>query len=273
MKVILPHCQGKYIAACEGDDYWTDPNKLQTQVDFLESNPDYVISCHNAFIIDEQGNTIEESKLPECHQRDFSGEELILSQAWVLTNTWVYRNVDMGFPKERFNVTNGDTFFLSQIGTYGKSHYHTDIQPAAYRVHTGGVWSTISETARLDSRINTWFWLYKYYSRTQQPKYARYYWDRFMYDIYTKLSSEAGKGLDAFPPEFIALDSSKEVATTETLIRGQIDQIKQLQHQLDSAQKHNNSLEKQLRDLKQSASYRLGDGLLAPLKKLKKSKP
>lgn len=47
----LDECNGKYIAFCEGDDYWTDPYKLQKQVDFLDSNPDYALVCTNKKVL------------------------------------------------------------------------------------------------------------------------------------------------------------------------------------------------------------------------------
>lgn len=48
--LITQQCKGKYIAICEGDDYWIDCNKLQLQVDFLETHPDYTMYLHNAII-------------------------------------------------------------------------------------------------------------------------------------------------------------------------------------------------------------------------------
>lgn len=49
-KIMNEACRGKYIAICEGDDYWIDPLKLQKQVDFMESNPEYTLCASNGFI-------------------------------------------------------------------------------------------------------------------------------------------------------------------------------------------------------------------------------
>lgn len=49
----MAHCSGEYIAFCEGDDYWTAPNKLQMQVDFLEAHPEYSGCYHSVQVVDE----------------------------------------------------------------------------------------------------------------------------------------------------------------------------------------------------------------------------
>ena len=60
--IQIPRAQGKYIAFCEGDDYWTDENKLQIQYDFMEKHPEYSICCHAYNMVDKEGNLIEERR-------------------------------------------------------------------------------------------------------------------------------------------------------------------------------------------------------------------
>ena len=83
-----------------------------------------VISGHDAVIVDQMNYLLKVSKLPDVHKRDYSAIELQCGQAWILTMSWMYRNVVEEFAPERNSVRNGDTFFLSILGEYGGSHYH-----------------------------------------------------------------------------------------------------------------------------------------------------
>lgn len=180
--------EGKYIAVCEGDDYWTDIEKISKQVAYLELHPSVVISGHDAKVIDEYGNTIQESKLPEKHKRDYGSNELVLDKAWILTLTYVFRNIDLTEVPERRMVKNGDKFFISLIGNFGSSHYHKDIESACYRIHSGGVWSKQSVKTKLEMQLNTIFWLYKYYDREGRVDVAEFFWVKYLKLVFYRSS-------------------------------------------------------------------------------------
>ncbi len=73
---LLPRAKGRFLAWCEGDDYWTDPYKLQKQYDFLSGHPDYALCVHRAVKHDLRRGG--ESFFPDISEdRDYSPEEII----------------------------------------------------------------------------------------------------------------------------------------------------------------------------------------------------
>lgn len=90
-----PRAKGKYIAVCEGDDYWIDENKLQMQVDFLENNPEYGM-CYTNFNIYYQNKKKFEYDLfttqPVKFLKEYESlEQWILKKGYIAPMTWVYR--------------------------------------------------------------------------------------------------------------------------------------------------------------------------------------
>ncbi len=171
--ILFPAAKGKYIALCEGDDYWTDPLKLQKQVEFLEKNEHYVLTGHNASIIDDQGNLIQEKKNTSLTKDvDFTKEDLKKGK-FHLTLTLVFRNIKLPYNDKLRKVGNGDKVLVSLLGQYGKGRYMEDITPAVYRVHSGGAWSLLNEYARQKMREKTAIALKNYYSEDEDV--AGYY--------------------------------------------------------------------------------------------------
>lgn len=135
--LVTKKCTGKYIAICEGDDYWTDTLKLQKQIDFLEMHPDYSMCFHRATIL-----KMEETKcFLECDDivdREYNPNELFLKwkvpTASMVFNRKVYEINNKG----RERVLNADIVLVLNCASVGKIYGMSD-KMSVYRVHKEGV--------------------------------------------------------------------------------------------------------------------------------------
>jgi len=144
MKFNFPRAQGKYIALCEGDDYWTDPLKLQKQVDFLEKNCSYVACFTNAKDIDEiWGKEIKYYEFEE--NKVYNSKDVIENGGGLFpTASLVFRNEIKVWPDWMFNHKSGDRalgLMLADIGEF----YLLNETTSVYRRHDGGIHSSIRE--------------------------------------------------------------------------------------------------------------------------------
>ena len=165
----LTSARGKYIAICEGDDYWNDNTKLQRQFDFLENNPDFILCFHNAKIVDAQGKLVAESKLRTIHKQSQNQDSLVTG-AFIPTLTCMFRNRGLDqLPEDFRKVTNADTFLFSWLGQQGSAAYLPEINDAMYRVHSGGLWSNRDNISQLDANRQTLQTLYQHIDDAWKP--------------------------------------------------------------------------------------------------------
>jgi glycosyltransferase involved in cell wall biosynthesis len=161
-------CNGKYIALCEGDDFWTDPYKLQKQVDFLEANSSYVICCHYTRVINENEKTLYVHPKPVPLEHSYL-DLLSGKQEETKTATLLYRNVPeihQLFARSWFyNCYAGDKIFkLFATHSTGQKIYVMPEVMSCYRNHWGGVWSMIDPKVRMERMISDFNLIIKNFS-------------------------------------------------------------------------------------------------------------
>jgi glycosyltransferase involved in cell wall biosynthesis len=140
----FPRARGKYIALCEGDDYWTDPLKLQKQVEFLEGNEDHSMSCHaSKMIVDNNTDNYEFSKMSDKDE-SYSIQEFLLplSKNRIRTESVIFRNKFIeNYPEWARKVVVGDFPLFLILASKGKIRYINEVM-SVYRKHAGGVWTS-----------------------------------------------------------------------------------------------------------------------------------
>jgi glycosyltransferase involved in cell wall biosynthesis len=138
----FPRARGKYTALCEGDDYWTDPGKLQRQVDYLDTHTEAAGCFTDCSIVDEAGAEIKPrpfwcNNYAQSYNQSSCLLTLISSYG---TATLLFRStvIEAGFPD--YFLKAGSDFLLDLAIT---EHGSLDCLPgftSAYRLHKGGIW-------------------------------------------------------------------------------------------------------------------------------------
>ncbi len=136
----LSTVESEYVALLDGDDFWTDENKLQKQVDFLDANKDYSICFHKTEVF-FQDNSVEPSIWPVKLKEDSTFEDL-KRENYIPANSVVYRwNFKKGQLRKVFpnNIVPGDYYLHLLIAKEGKIRLINKVM-SKYRRHENGAW-------------------------------------------------------------------------------------------------------------------------------------
>ncbi|MCU7618706.1 glycosyltransferase [Chryseobacterium sp. PBS4-4] len=148
--VLLSNLEGKYVAALECDDYWTDPFKLQKQIDFLEENQNFVLCGH---LVDKLNFNVK-IEISEILSQPLSFTQADLFKNHIPTLSAVFRNKFNKIPEELSISPSGDFIIWSFLGQFG-DFYLMNEKMAVYREHQGGTWSGVSLVKKIKNSVIT----------------------------------------------------------------------------------------------------------------------
>ena len=178
----------EYIAFCEGDDYWVGNNKLQRQVDFLDSNYDYSLCFHNAFLL-RQGISLNE-KFRKYKKNTYSTKDVILENwlsptASILFRSEVLRKKPLPLAKE--GILNRDLLLVFNASLVGKL-YCIDEVMSVYRCNVKG--GATDNIKNISQRYKNYIIYLNYINKKTNFKYVGYVYLRMGYILLAYFKSK-----------------------------------------------------------------------------------
>ena len=241
----------KYIAICEGDDYWTDPHKLQTQVDFLESNPDVGLCYTDYSRANKDLRIISSACFSNGLKRPSSFKEHLLAQGYIAPMTWVYRR-DV---REQMDIPRGfaDWSFALALAFFHYSRVgYIDSNTAVHVIHPD------SASHQTDPKKK---FLYEYRVFKEQVFFAERYGEE---SLATRIKFEKFLSLLPFALRVGNKDFLQEAEAFFSSKGACFEDICKLAGRV-------NDYRREIRKARSSKSYRLGSALLKPFRKLIKN--
>lgn len=189
LKEAVEATGAKYIALCEGDDYWTDPLKLQKQVDFLEQNPDFSLCATNVINLLPDGTKIEPIFNVKNSRVSPIKEVILRGGAFLSTCTLVFKSSDFfSMPVEAKKLHVGDyplQIYLTHIGKTMIINALTSV----YRLQSAGSWTqrnieNFSNRSVINKNIQNEKNLFETMDRVTGMKYHKYFRKRENLTLY-----------------------------------------------------------------------------------------
>lgn len=157
--------KGKYIALCEGDDYWTDSMKLQKQVAVLEAHPEYNLCCHRYRIYDEENG---KWSLDYGSSLFDNGEDgIVFDNEFNMLKSWLTKTMTVMFRRSAFLQSGfteykyGRDVHLFYYLLKGSKAYCMNYDAAVYRKHVNGVWAKVDTEEQVLANYKIYRELYR----------------------------------------------------------------------------------------------------------------
>lgn len=178
----IESCHGKYIAILDGDDFWIDKNKLQTQFEILEAHPRTMLCWHDSIIVnsfEEQFSSFSERFKGRDYSTSFDLFTVIKWKVLGATSSIFFRNVISPFPNWANSLYGTEALLFFRCKQVGELVYFPSSM-SAYRVHDSSMESSFNRITKAKRNINE----EKILSNVMFPMYQNHFYRKILWNTF-----------------------------------------------------------------------------------------